>query len=119
MKTPYLIIAFSAFFLVTSAVAQPAAGPPRPQDIVDVIYEFDVAPDGTPHNFKVARCERPTDRSDASRALTAAEKAQGTAIIAHHKYPISPNQVGKKRYDFLLFDTRSRHFTWGLRPRKT
>ena len=117
MKTRYLLLIITVLAVVHSTVAQGPAGPPRRENIVDVIYEFDVAPDGTPHNFKVSRCERAIDRSDASRSLTEAEKAQGAAIIAHHKYRTRPDQVGKKRFDFLLFDTRSRHFSWGLRPK--
>jgi hypothetical protein len=116
MKTRVLILLLSVSQAV-GAFAQSAAGPPRREDIVDVIYEFDVAPNGKPHNFKVSRCERATDRSDASGLLSATEKAKGASIIAFHHYPTRPDQVGKKRYEFLLFDTRSRRFSWGYRPK--
>src|SRR5437763_13189397 len=114
-----LIVAATTLSVASSALSQATGAPPRIQDIVDVIYEFDVAPDGTPHNFKVSRCFRPNLSGDASGALSAAEKAQGAAIIAHHRYSVRPDQVSKKRYEFLLFDTVSRHFSWGIRPRKT
>jgi len=117
MKAPTVIAALVLVHVAMQAWAQVPTGPPRREDIVDVIYEFDVASDGKPHNLKVSRCERAIDRSDASRLLTAAEKAKGASIIAYHRYRTRPDQIGKKRYDFLLFDTKSRTFSWGYRPK--
>ena len=116
MKTRILVLVV-ILSQAAGAFAQSTAGPPRREDIVDVIYEFDVAPDGKPHNFKVSRCERAIDRSDASGLLSAAEKTKGASIIAFHHYRTRPDQVGQKRYEFLLFDTRSRRFSWGYRPK--
>ena len=105
------------YAFVLNAFAQSSSVLPRREDIVDVIYEFDVPPDGKPQHLKVSRCERAIDRSDASDLLTAADRAKGASIIAVHHYRTRPDQVGKKRYDFLLFDTRSKRFSWGTRPK--
>lgn len=110
-----VILIIQAFAL--NAFAQSSSVLPRREDIVDVIYEFDVASDGKPQNIKVSRCERAIDRSNASALLTAADRAKGASIIALHHYRIRQDQVGKKRYDFLLFDTRSKRFSWGARPK--
>src|SRR5437773_10735027 len=100
MNTRTVIILLVLVQFASHLWAQVPTGPPRREDIVDVIYEFDVAPDGKPHNIKVSRCERAIDRSEASRLLSAADKAKGAGIIVQHRYRTRADQVGQNRYDF-------------------
>jgi hypothetical protein len=116
MKT-HILILLMLLSQAVDALAQSSGALPRKQDIVNVIYEFDVASDGKPQHIKVSRCERAIDRSDGSSLLPAADRAKGASIIAVHHYRTRPDQVGRKRYDFLLFDTRSKRFSWGARPK--
>ena len=116
MNTRFLILLIALLNLISQAVAQPPTRIPGREDIVNVIYEFDLTADGKAHHIKVSKCEWQKDRSDASTVLTEKEKALGASIIAAHPYHPRPDQIGKKRYDFLLFDTKSRQFNRGTRP---
>jgi len=76
MKTRYIIILLTAllnFRLV--ALAQQPPRVPNKEDIVAVVYEFDLTSDGKAHHIKVSQVFRQKDHSDASGALTNAEGA--------------------------------------------
>ena len=88
---------------------------PRREDIVVVVYEFTLTADGKAHDIKVSQTRWQKDNTPASITLTDAEKARGATFIAAHPYHPRPDQVGKKRYDYVLFDTKSHQFNWGTR----
>ena len=90
---------------------------PRREDIAVVVYEFTLTADGNAHDIKVSQTRWQKDNSVASVGLTDAEKTRGASMIAGHPYQPRPDQVGKKRYDYVLFDTKSREFNWGTRHR--
>jgi hypothetical protein len=109
-----VLIALLGFHI--GAQAQLPLERPSKEDIVCIVYEFELTPDGKAHNIKVSQIFWQKDRSDASGALTQAEKERGAAFTTLHQYHPRPDQVGKKRYDFVLFDTKSRNFDRGTRP---
>jgi hypothetical protein len=113
MNTRYITL-LTFLTLCSAALCQQHV--PRKEDIVSVVYEFTLTADGKPHDIKVSRAFWQKDQSDASAVLTDADKAHGTALIASHPYHPRPDQVGKKRYDFVLFDTKSKQFSRGTRP---
>lgn len=83
----------------------------KPWDHITVIFAFTMAPDGSRQNISVFRCEDPMDRHEVKNALTEKEKRAGIALIAQRKHPIAKEEVGKTKYDFILFDNRRRHYT--------
>jgi hypothetical protein len=114
MNIRTLITTVSLLSFCSVALAQQDA--PRKEDIVAVVYEFTLSADGKPHNIKVSQAFWQKDHSDALRVLSDSEKARGASVIASDPYRPRPDQVGKKRYDFVLFDTKSRQFSPGTRP---
>jgi hypothetical protein len=114
MNIRILITTISLLSFCSIALAQQHA--PRKEDIVSVVYEFMLTSDGKPHDIKLSQAFWQKDHSDASGVLSDAEKARGASLIASRPYHPRPDQVGKKRYDFVLFDTKSRQFNRGMRP---
>jgi hypothetical protein len=112
MNTRYIIVLLIA--LVTVRLEATAQTPPKKEDIVCLVYEFDLTPDGKAHHVKVSQVFWQKDHRDASSVLTDAEKARGATSITSHPYHPRPDHIGKKRYDFVLFDTKSRQFNRGL-----
>ena len=86
---------------------------PNKEDTIAVVYEFELSADGKAHEIKVSLMLHQKDGSNASGALTDEETKRGASLIAEHPYHPQPDQVGTKRYDFVLFDTKSREFSWG------
>ena len=97
----------------TGARRAQAADKPEIDEIVTVIFEFRLTADGKAQNIQVVKCMHPRDRSDAGEVLTDFEKRAGVRIMAARPYHPRPDQVGIKRYDFLLFDTKTRRFVKG------
>jgi hypothetical protein len=114
MNTRHIITVVALLSFCSAALSQQHG--PRKEDIVSVVYEFTLSADGKPHDIKVSQAFWQKDHSDAMGALTDADKARGASLIASHPYQPRPDQVGKKRYDFVLFDTKSKQFSRGTRP---
>jgi hypothetical protein len=115
MTTRNVILVIVLLSFCSAAVSQQPAHIPRREDIVAVVYKFTLTPDGKAHDIKVSWAFWQKDHSNASGVLTDAEKARGASPIATHRYQPRPDQVCKKRYDFVLLDTKSRQFNWGTR----
>ena len=79
------------------------------EDMIVVIFAFDVHRDGTIHNIRVTRCEN-TDRNEVKAALTPEEKAWGTRIVASKHLKPDKDDLGKTRYTYLIFDKRLRKY---------
>ena len=77
---------------------------------VTVIFEFVMASDGSRKDIKVFRYEDPADRHELKEVLTEKEKRSGIAIMAQRKHPVGGEDVGKTKYDFLLFDKHTRKY---------
>jgi predicted N-formylglutamate amidohydrolase len=114
MNTRYIIILVALLTSCSAALAQQHA--PRKEDIISVVYEFTLTADGKPHDIKVSQAFWQKDHSNALSVLSDAEKTHGASLIVSHPYHPRPDQVGKKRYDFVLFDSKSRQFNRGTRP---
>ena len=114
MNTRYIITVVALLSFCSASLSQQHV--PRKEDIVSVVYEFTLTADGKPHDIKVSQAFWQKDHSNALNVLTDAEKARGASLIANHPYHPRPDQVGKKRFDFVLFDTKSRQFNRGARP---
>jgi hypothetical protein len=101
-----------ALLAVLALMASSAQAIERPNidDLITVIFEFDFTKDGKIQHIKVFRCEHPKDRSEAKGVLTAQEKAMGISIIASRPYRLKRDEIGPKRYDGILFDTRVRKY---------
>jgi hypothetical protein len=110
------IIAVLSF--ASGTFAQPHRLVPGKQDIIVIVYEFMLTSSGMPYAIKVSQVFHRSDRSDASRAITDAEKARGADLIATHRYHPRPEEVGKKRYDLILLDTKSRRLNRDARPQQ-
>jgi len=82
----------------------------KPWDHTTVIFAFTMAPDGSRRDIKVFRYEDPMDRHEVKDALSEKEKRTGIALIAQRKHPIPKEEVGKTKYDFILFDNRTRRY---------
>ncbi len=115
MNTRYIIRIVTLLSFCSAALSQQPVHP-RKEDIVAVVYEFTLTPDGKAHDTRVSQAFWQKDHRDASGVLSDAEKARGASLIASHPYHPRPDQVGKKRYDFVLLDTKSRQFNRGTRP---
>jgi len=79
-------------------------------DHITVIFAFTMAPDGSRRDIKVFRCEDPMDRHEVKAALTEKEKRAGITLIAQRKHPIPKEEIGKTKYDFILFDNHTRSY---------
>src|SRR3954468_6271842 len=112
IRAPIATIALLSFFSIV--LAQQHA--PRKEDVVSVVYEFTLSADGKPHNIKVSQAFWQKDHRDAMGVITDGEKARGASLIPSHPYHPRPDQIGKKRFDFVLFDTKSKQFSRGTRP---
>jgi hypothetical protein len=106
------IIAILSF--ASAALARPQAD--NREEIVVIVYEFMLTSGGMPYAIKVFQVFRQSDRSDASRTITDTDKLRGADLIATHRYRPRPDEVGKKRYDIVLFDTRTHQLNRGARP---
>ena len=106
------IIAILSFASV--ALARPQAD--SREEIVVIVYEFMLTSGGMPYAIKVFQAFRQSDRSDASRTIADTDKLRGADLIANHRYHPRPDEVGKKRYDIVLFDTRTHQLNGGTRP---
>ena len=104
------IVAILSF--ASAALARPQTQ--SREDIV-IVYEFMLTSGGMPYAIKVFQVFRQSDRSDASRAITDTDKLRGADLIATHRYHPRPDEVGKKRYDIVLFDTRTHQLNRGTR----
>jgi hypothetical protein len=111
------LIISALFALHSAAFSQQQPYVPKGKDIVAVIYEFMLTPDGKAHDIKVAKVFWQKDQRDASDVLTDADKSRGAMLIATHSYHPRPDQVGVKRYDSVLFDAKSRQFNRGATTR--
>ena len=115
MRACFRFILIALLIFRVAAFAQMTLQPPNRENIVCLVYEFDLTPDGQAHHVKLSQIFWQKDRRDASDALTKEEKERGAAFISLREYHPRPDQVGKKRYDFVLFDTKSRSFDNGTR----
>ena len=79
-------------------------------DHVTVIFEFVMAADGSRKDIRMFRYEDPADRHELKGVLTEKEKQAGIAVMAQRKHPVTREDVGKKKYDFLLFDKHTRKY---------
>jgi len=79
-------------------------------DHITVIFAFTMAADGSRRDISVFRCEDPMDRAEVKNALTEKDKRAGIALIAQRKHPIPKEEVGKTKYDFILFDNHTRSY---------
>jgi len=114
MSNRYIILAIALLSFCSATLSQQYV--PRKDDILGVIYEFTLTADGKAHNIKFVQAFWQKDKRNAPGIMTDAEKARGASVIAAHPYHPRSNEVGKKRYDAVLFDTKSRTFNWGIRP---
>jgi hypothetical protein len=82
----------------------------RPEDVVIVIFEFDVASDDSISHVHVLRCERFKGHAEVKNVLTDREKQVGVKIVS--KQPSAPDPIlrGKKGYSALAFDLRVRKY---------
>jgi hypothetical protein len=79
-------------------------------DHITVIFAFTMASDGSRRDIKVFRCEDPMDEHEVKNALTEKEKRAGIELIAQRKHAIPKEEVGKTKYDFILFDNHTRSY---------
>jgi hypothetical protein len=79
-------------------------------DMVLVTFAFDFHRDGSVHNIRVWRCSNAKDLGLADDALTAEEKAAGIRIVASSHMQVAPDDLGKTRYTYLIFDKRHRTY---------
>ena len=91
------------YSIICLSNARTAARTRSREDIV-IVYEFMLTSGGMPYAIKVSQVFR-RERSplDASRAITDTDKLRGADLIATHRYHPRPDEVGKKRYDIVLF----------------
>jgi hypothetical protein len=116
MSVVRVAVAISLLTLCVTSKAQSPLQAPKKEDIIGLVYEFVLTADGKPHDIKFSQALWQKDRSDASGAITESEKERGAALLSAQQYHPRPDQVGTKRYDFILFDTKSRSFDRGTRP---
>jgi len=116
MSAVRLAVAISLLSFGVTSKAQSPLQPPKKEDVIGLVYEFVLTADGKPYDIKFWQALWQRDRSDASGAITDLEKERGAALLSTHQYHPRPDQVGTKRYDFVLFDTKSGSFDRGTRP---
>jgi len=86
------------------------AGGLRPEDVIIVIFEFDVASDDSISHVHVFSCERFKGHTEIKNALTDREKRDGVRIISRQRSAPEPALRGKKGYSALAFDLRVRKY---------
>ena len=79
-------------------------------NIVVTVFQFTMAPDGSRGDIKFVMSRDPMDLHIEEGALTEKEKRAGIHLMAQRKAPISLQEVGKTRYDYILFDGRTRSY---------
>jgi hypothetical protein len=89
----------------------PAGEQFKPSDHLVALFGFTMASDGSRRDIKFIRCQDPMDLHVVKGALTEKEKFEGIRLMAQRKHPIPQQEVGKTRYDYILFDNRTRSYT--------
>jgi hypothetical protein len=85
----------------------PAGEQFKPWDHVVTVFGFIMAPDGSRRDIKFITSQDPMDLHEVKGALTEKEKRAGIQLMAQRKHPIPQQEVGKTRYDYILFDNRT------------
>lgn len=82
----------------------------KPWDHVVVVFGFTMALDGSRRDIKFITCQDPMDLHEVKGALTEKEKRAGIQLMAQRRHPIPQQEVGKTRYDYALFDNRTKSY---------
>lgn len=105
-----LVLAFVVAYSRLACGGYDQSGELPISDMVLVTFAFDVHRDGSVHNIRVWRCSNAKDLSLADDALTPEEKAAGISIVASSHMKAAPDDLGKTRYTYLIFDKRHRTY---------
>ena len=84
-----------------------AAAEPFP--LVNLIFEYTVAPDGTRQNIRIVKTEESITHKDCSSELTQAEKSRGIEKV-RQRNRVPAKEAGHKSYEVAIFDLRNHRY---------